>query len=202
MDDGNDPKTPINFDHDAAETSQSHADHCSIPVIPTEDSYFSEAPARPKSLGLRDLGIILNSKRRATLHVAIRGAGTAWIDQDDSGTYDPDKDRATSSPFLTPPRRRRRARAYDEDDESVTPRTRPRKRPPVGYRSLMTFSFTSERALNYLRSLAPGPFDSQSTTLDEGLSDSSGLGEEYDFGPPLKKRKIRRLRKVRETSER
>lgn len=200
MDDGNDPETPINLGHD--ETSQSHADHCSIPVIPTEDSYFSEAPTRPKLLGLRDLGIILNNKRRATLHVAIRGAGTAWIDQDDSGTYDPEKDRATPSPLLTPPRRRRRARVYDKDDESVTPPLRPRKLPPVGYRSLMTFSFTSKRALNYLRSITPSPFDSQSTTLDKDLSDSEGLGEGYNFGPPIKTRKTRRQRKARETPDR
>ena len=201
MEDRNDPETPINLGHDADETSQSHADNYSNPIIPTEDSYFSEAPARPKSLGLRDLGIILNNKRRATLHVAIRGAGTAWIDQDDSGTYDPKKDRVTPSPLLTPLRRRRRARAYDEDDQTTTP-PRPRKRPPVGYRSLMTFSFTSARALNYLRSITPGPFDSQSTTLDEDFSDSSGLGEEYDFGPPLKTRKTRRPRKIHKTPER
>jgi hypothetical protein len=203
MDDGSDARTPTNPELDSDKSSQDHEKPPSNPAIPTEDSYFSEAPARPESLGLRDLAVILNNKRRAaTLHVAIRGAGTAWMDHDDSGTYDPKKDRATPTPPATPPRRRRRAKTYDEDGESIAPPPRPRKRPPVGYRSLTTFAFTSEKALNYLRSLTPGPFDSLSTTPDEDPSDSSEPEEGYGFGPLPKKRKIRSSRKVHETSER
>jgi hypothetical protein len=203
MDDSTDRHTPpVNVDVDAHELFQNRPSHSPQPVIPTEDSYFSEAPARPKSLGLRDLGVILNNKRRATLHVPIRGAGTAWIDQDDSGTYDPKKERAT--PPLTPSRRRRRARTHGEDGGSVTPPPRPRRsRPQVGYRSLMVFSFTSEKALNYLRSITPGSFARQSTTPDEDLSDTSTeLDGEYGFGPALQKRRTWRPRKVRETAER
>ena len=202
MDDRADFKKPLDLDHDVDETFKKPANQSSITLIPTEDSYFSEAPACPKSLGLRDLGIILNSRRRATLHVAIRGAGTAWIDHDDSGTYDPKKDRATPSPPVTPPRRRRRGRAHEENNESITAPPRPRKGPPVGYRSLMTFSFTSDKALEYLRSISPGPFDSQSSTPDKDLSNDSEPEEECDFGPPLKKRKSRRPIKIREISER
>lgn len=195
---------PINLDASANELSQNHPSHSPQPVIPTEESYFSEAPAHRKSIGLRDLGVILNNKRRATRHVPIRGAGTAWIDQDDSGTYDPKKDRATPTPPLTRSRRRRRARTYGEDDGSVTPSPRTRRsRSQVGYRSSIVFYFTSEKALNYLRSITPGPFDRQSATLDGDLSDiTTEPGERYGFGPALRERRIRRLRKARETVER
>jgi hypothetical protein len=72
-----------------------------------EDKQKSQMPR-----SIRDLGQILNSKRRAAVQQTIRGAATAWIDQDDSGTYDPKADRAT--PPVTPPRRAKKPKLIDE----------------------------------------------------------------------------------------
>ena len=191
------PTNPINLDSNSQKLPQNSRNPVAPPVMPTEDSYFSEAPTCPRPFDLRNLGVILNNKRRATQHVAIRGAGTAWIDQDDSGTYDPTKERAT--PPATPPRRRKRPRITESGDD--LPRPQPQKsRRAVGYRSLLTFSFTSQKALDYLRSLTPGPFDSQSTAPDDGLSESLFAPEEDDlFGPPLLRRKMRRSKRQRQT---
>jgi hypothetical protein len=173
--------------------------------VHTEDSYFEDgpAPARPHSLTLRELGAVLNSSKRraATLHVAIRGAGTAWIDQDDSGTYDPDKERVT--PLARPQQRKTRAKKYDSDGNTITP-PRARKGPPRGYRSMLTFSLTSVEALDYLRSISPGPYESRSTSPTTGISEISDIIERYEeTGPVLKRRrKTRKPKKVRELLER
>jgi hypothetical protein len=92
----------------------------------------------------------------------------------------------------------------EDDDESVVPRPQPRKsHRPVGYHSILIFKFTSKKALEYLRSISPGPFNAQSTTPGAGLSDSDTEGEVKDlFSSPLPRRKTRRSMRQRKTLQR
>lgn len=189
-------QTPINLDSQSEEPVQMLTGHSAPLIHPTEDSYFQDAPAVARPAGirdLRDLRVILNNKRRATQHIAIRGVGNAaaWLDQDDSGTYDPNKEGAT--PPNTPPRTKKRSRTHEDDHPR--PRTQT-PHIPKGYCSLVTLSFTGEKALEYLRSVTPGPFDSQSTTPDDDLFESP-LNQEEDniFSPHLTRRKTRRAKK-------
>ena len=196
------PKTPTKHEPDAEDPYEAPLNDRNSPVIPTEDSYFAEGPAhsRPPS-DFRELGLTLNNKRRATQHVAIRGVGTAWIDQDDSGTYDPKKERAT--PPATPPPRRGKRLGTGGDDDADEEEERPRPRrahKPVGYGLLLGFSFTCKKALDYLKSISPGPYDSRTATPDGELSDTSTEPKEnVVFGPLLKRRKTRRLTRQRST---
>lgn len=190
------PQTPPKYKPGTEHPSENPTNDRDSPIIRTEDSYFADGPVRSGPPNdFRELGLILN-KRRATQHVAIRGVGAAWIDQDDSGTYDPKKERATP-PATPPPRRRRRSPTDDDDEDRPRPRKSHRR---IGYRSLLTFSFTSQKALDYLKSISPGPYDSRTATPEDELSDSTSEAEENDmFGPPLKCRKTRRSTRQRST---
>jgi hypothetical protein len=137
----------------------SHQNHLSFTT--SEDAYFAAATARPQIHGLRDLGILLNSRRNASL-TAIRGVASACIDQDDSGTYDPKESRAKSSTISV--RRPKTVTLEDDDNENHEPKSRRYKQ--VGYSFPMTFVLTSEEGLKYLRSITPGPFDSPADTLN------------------------------------
>jgi hypothetical protein len=144
-------------DYNGEPSNQNH-----LSFTTSEDAYFAAATARPQIQGLRDLGILLNSRRNASL-TAIRGATSAWIDQDDSGTYDPKEPRAKLSTI--PVRRPKPIKQEDDDDENHGPKSRRYKQ--VGYSFPMTFVLTSEEGLKYLRSITPGPFDSPADTLDK-----------------------------------
>ena len=201
-----DPELPVRLERGSEEASQSPVDdHHRGAAIPTEDSYFNGHPPRSQTVpfvqDLRNLGVILNNRRRAaTQHVTLRGAGAAWIDQDDSGTYDPKKERAT--PPATPIAPRQRSRTLQDEDENEASSSKARKpHRRIGYRSILTFSFTSNKALDYLRSIPPGPYDSQSPTPDAELSDSS-VPQDDVFGPLLRRRKVRRSTRQRETAPR
>jgi len=69
-------------------------------------------PPRPHILGLRELGIMMNTKRQAALK-PMRGAASGRFDLDDSGTYDPQEDvtrRATRT------RNSKKVRLQDDED--------------------------------------------------------------------------------------
>jgi hypothetical protein len=162
-----------------------------------EGAYFEDYAAAPERSrmpqNIRELGIFLNKKRRAAIQGAIRGAATAWIDQDDSGTYDPKRKRAT--PTECSPKKVKRQRLAEEVDEDGNPKPRRRYR-PVGYGFLMTFSFKTDKGRNYLRSITPGPFGSPSSNADDELSDSS-TNSDSGYGsfpkPRRKKKQPKRL---------
>ncbi|KAG0646132.1 hypothetical protein D0Z07_8148 [Hyphodiscus hymeniophilus] len=201
------PNTPSRMEPGPEEISpdpSSNNDRQS-PVVPAEDSYFkdvSSSTSRPFR-DLRQLGLILNNKRRAaTQHVAIRGAGAAWIDQDTSGTYDPRLERAT--PPVTPPQRKRRPTRISDinDDESDNSNdiSRPRRRRlqrHVGYQTIIAFSFKSKKALDYLATIPAGPYDSEPNTVDDELSKLPvRLEDDNIFGPPLRRQKARIRRRA------
>ena len=162
-----------------------------------EHAYFSENTQRPQMpRSIRDLGQILNSKRRATVQGPIRGAATAWIDQDDSGTYDPKAARAT--PPVTPPRRTKALRVFDELDEDGNPKPRLTRSHRVGYSFPMTIVLTLEAGLDYLRSITPGPFNSEA---DDTLSESLDPEKDSGYGS-FSRRKTKRPRRLGEWSTR
>jgi hypothetical protein len=136
-----------------------------------DDAFFAAATTRPQIQGLRDLGIRLNSRRTASLN-PIRGVASAWIDQDDSGTYDPKESRAHAN--CQPRRAKMAKRENGQEDANREPKTRRDRE--IGYSLPMTFAFTSKNALNYLRSITPGPFDdgASSPDSDSGFVDADG----------------------------
>jgi hypothetical protein len=162
-----------------------------------ETAYLAEDAQRPQMpRSIRDLGQILNSKRRAAVQQTIRGAATAWIDQDDSGTYDPKADRAT--PPVTPPRRAKKLKLVNEPNKDGNQRpqmTRPHR---VGYSLPMTIVLTSEAGLDYLRSITPGPLSSEA---GDGLSQSLDPEDGSRHGS-FSRRKTRRPRRLGEASTR
>lgn len=192
-DDANFPVTPPNAsetaDNDDLESLPDF--NFDAPAAPApEAAYFEDYAAAPEKSrmprNIRELGILLNRKRRAAIQSTARGAATAWIDQDESGTYDPKRKRAT--PQECPPKKVKRQRLPEEFDEDGN--SKPcRHYHPVGYGFPMTFVFKTEKALNYLRSITPGPFGSQSSNADDELSDSSTDSDSsYGSFPKLRKK--------------
>ncbi|KAE8448830.1 hypothetical protein EG329_008832 [Mollisiaceae sp. DMI_Dod_QoI] len=141
---------------------------------------------------IRELGVLINSRKRAAAKVALRnavGAATAYIDQDDSGTYNPKGGRVTPPiPSVKKPKRQR----VEEDDDDGNPR--PKKKNWVGYGSIITFKFTTKKALDYLQSITPDHFsESGNTNVEDEETDSdhdSGYGASFEF--PRSKRKTKK----------
>jgi hypothetical protein len=69
-------------------TPLSNASLSSILHSKSQDAFRSAALSRPHVSALRDLGIQMNSRRRAAQQTKV-GLATGYIDQDDSGNYDP-----------------------------------------------------------------------------------------------------------------
>jgi len=158
---------------------------------PDEDAGAGPDPPMKPTMSLREIGIFMNSKqRRATLQ-PMRGAGTAWLDQDDSGTYDPKAERRRA---VTPTRRTKKQRADDDENGSSRASRQPRNTRRVGYALPITFTFTAQEGLDYLRSITPGPF-SDTGSIDEDLSDSRSVGSDSDGSSLRNRRKTRQKKK-------
>jgi hypothetical protein len=117
---------------------------------------------------LRDIAIQMNSKRKAALK-PMRGAGTAWLDQDNSGNYDPEAERRRRP--ATPSRRTKKSKTGVNEDVNPRPTRELKRSRYVGYSFPMTFKFTTDKGLTYLRSITPGPL-SDAGSLSEGVSKS------------------------------
>jgi hypothetical protein len=182
------PNSPAESDSDSIESFNFDAPATSAP----EHAYFKEYASSPSKArtasGLRDLTILLNSRNRAARQGAIRGAATAWIDQDDSGNFDPKAAKRAAAP-------RRAKRKTSVEDGSAKPR---RSNRPVGYSFPFVFNLNFEAGLEYLRSITPGPEGSPSPNE---LSESESSSED-DFSYRKRRRRIKKPKRLGETSER
>jgi hypothetical protein len=140
------------------------------------NALFSGGRARRPIAGLREMAISMNSRRNAaTSSHLIRGIASAAIDQDDSGTYDPNEDRV--KPASTQLKRTKKAKIPIEAAEETAAATTGQT--GVGHSGLITFSFNSKEASEVLRSPPPSPFDDNTsdtdTIGDDGSSDTSRI---------------------------
>lgn len=161
-------------------------------MVAPEDDYFAAYASAPDKIrmpkGTRELGILLNNRRRAAINKSVRGAATAWIDEDDSGTYDPKLIRRTPA---SPSKRAKRIRTSEvplDNDGNPKPRKASRQ---IGFRYTLVVElpFKSKKALNYLQTLPAGPYDTESDG-DVSGSDDSGHGGSFkrkrDFKRPTR----------------
>jgi hypothetical protein len=139
----------------------------------------------------------MNSRRRAAQQTKV-GLATGYIDQDDSGNYDPGAQgakkraqRRAALPVTPPPKKVRQ-----EGDEGREKRA---KRVPVGYSFPISFYFKKEKSLAFLRSITPGPYSSPSSSASDTDSNSEDSEDEegYDM-----RRKIRRPKRYGEINTR
>jgi hypothetical protein len=159
-----------------------------------EDAFFKDFPKSRISSSIHHLGVILNSKRKAALE-PIRGATTAWLDQDDSGTYDPRAKRTQP-----PARRSKRVKlAGDGEDGEWNSRKTYRR---AGYSLTLSFSFTSKEALAYLKSITPGPEDSETSSADDELSDFLDSDDDSGSGTRKTRRKIKAPKRLGAVADR
>ncbi|KAH6721723.1 hypothetical protein BKA61DRAFT_729218 [Leptodontidium sp. MPI-SDFR-AT-0119] len=144
----------------------------------------------------KELGAFINNKRRAATNRELRGGATAYIDEDESGTYDPKKARRTPPSPSRPAKRVKTSNAIDEDGN-------PRPKKPtklIGFRYslVVKLDFKSEKALNYLRSLPAGTSGPQPGFVEEEVdSDGSGC-----VVPSKRKRQVKRPRRLGATASR
>jgi hypothetical protein len=149
-----------------------------------DDAYFAAATARSKIQGLRDIGILMNSRRTASLN-AIRGIASACIDEDDSGTYDPKESRSKTTIFQ--PRRMKKAKRAD-GDEDPSQELGTRRGTQAEYSLPITAPFSSPQGLDYSRSISPDPFD-------DGASNPDGMRTEsphFDNGILITRRQYKK----------
>ena len=109
----------------------------------------------------------------------MRGGATAWLDQDDSGTYDPKRKRAT--PDEQPQKKTKKQKRSPVLDENGIPQLRREAYKKVGYSLMVTLTLESEKGVQYLRSIAPGPLESGSSRSSSASSDSSA-DSDHDSG--------------------
>lgn len=170
-----------------------------------ETEYFKNYASGPPQMrmpkGARELGMLLNNRRRAAANRNIRGAATAWIDEDDSGTYDPKKARRTPP---SPPRPMKRVKTvHSLDDEDNPKPKKPTKQIGFRYSLIVKLLFESKKALNYLKTLPagpshPAPFSEPSDSDENCYPDSvSGYG-----GTFKRKREVKRPTRLGATSAR
>jgi len=183
MDDHNDvsllPLTPPNTS-DAEDTHDASANHensdneslqsfnfdAPAADVPREGAIFATCVPPPSSRmpeSIRKLGIFLNKKRRraAAAQTAMRGGATAWLDQDDSGTYDPKRKRATpdeQAPQKKAAKKQKRSHSpvLPPDENGIPQKGRETCR-KVGYSLLVTLTLESEKGVQYLRSITLVP---------------------------------------------
>ncbi|KAE9376122.1 hypothetical protein N431DRAFT_371182 [Stipitochalara longipes BDJ] len=206
MDDGNAifPLTPPNGSEaeDNNEQDNANSDNESVfsfnfdapATIAPEGALFSNPTSTPPSRmpeSIRNLGILLHKRRRAAAQSAMRGGATAWIDQDDSGTYDPKRKRATPEEF--PQKKVKRQRISPELNEDGNPKPR-RVYKKVGYGLMVTLTLGSEKGREYLRSITPGPVESElSSEIDSDSSTDSDHDSGYGSFPKPRRRRKRQL---------
>ena len=160
--------------------------------VPREGAIFATCVPPPSSRmpeSIRKLGIFLNKKRRraAAAQTAMRGGATAWLDQDDSGTYDPKRKRATpdeQAPQKKAAKKQKRSHSpvLPPDENGIPQKGRETCR-KVGYSLLVTLTLESEKGVQYLRSITPGPngsapssSESSASSADSDRDSGSGSG--------------------------
>jgi hypothetical protein len=180
----NDSLAGFNFDAPATTLAPEGASFKEYAPIP-EHARMPEA--------IRNLGIQLLSKRRAAVQSAMRGGATAWLDQDDSGTYDPKRKRAT--PDECPPKKPKRRKVREEGEE-----TELRIRRLKGYSYMITLPLNFERGLEYLRSITPGSVSSSSSDSDDSSDSSTDSDSGYGSFPKRKRKKRQPVRLGASTS--
>ncbi len=155
--------------------------------VDPEGADFSENPSgsnpsnrMPESI--RNLGIMLNKKRRAAVQRVMRGGTTACYDQDDSGTYGSKRRRATSKNVIV---KKQKIHSDDKDDENGEGVLKVQRK--VGYSLLVTLTLESEQGREYLRGITPGASDESDTSQDQESESESDTGD-GDFN----KRRLRR----------
>ncbi|CZT43913.1 uncharacterized protein RSE6_04018 [Rhynchosporium secalis] len=121
-------------------------------------------------LGIRELAASINNRRRAATNREFRGAASAYIDEDESGTYDPRTARRTPHSPARPTKR-------VKTSEGRTPRSRkPAKQIGFRYSLVVKLQLNSKKGLKYLSSIPAGP----SITTGAYHFHSSTPDEEYD----------------------
>jgi hypothetical protein len=139
-----------------------------------EDAHGSNQSHRmPESI--RNLGILLNKKRRAAVHRVMRGGATGCYDQDDSGTYDPKRRRATPDSPKNVVVKKRKIHSDVEDDEDGEKGLKVHRK--VGYSLMVTLTLQSEKGWEYLRGITPGESDESDSSQDEASEPESDTGD-------------------------
>ncbi|KAF8852909.1 hypothetical protein BDZ45DRAFT_93716 [Acephala macrosclerotiorum] len=164
---------------------------------------------------VRALATEIQSRQRAAAQAGLRkaaGGATAYIDQDESGTYDPNPKRKRATPPAPSTKKPKRARILGPEDLDDDGNPKSRKKNMVGYRNLVSFKFEKESSLAYLRTLTPEPFpepefdrpeyndpeeeSDSDTDSDTDSDEDSGYGGSF---PKKSKRNIKKPIRLGET---
>lgn len=148
--------------------------------VDPEGATFSEEahgsnPSHRMPESIRNLGILLNKKRRAAVQRVMRGGATGCYDQDDSGTYDPKRRRATPDSPKNVVVKKQKIHSDREDDEDGEKVLKVHRK--VGYSLMVTLTLESEQGREYLRGITPGPSDESDTSQDEEIEPESDTGD-------------------------
>jgi hypothetical protein len=112
----------------------------------------------------------------------MRGSATAWLDQDDSGTYDPKRKRATPDEQRKKAKKQKRSSVSDEDGRLKSRREDGK----VGDSLVVTLTLGTEKGVEYLRSIA-GPDGEEPSSSDSSADSDHDSG--YGSFPKPRRRK-------------
>ena len=108
----------------------------------------------------------------------MRGGATGCYDQDDSGTYDPKRKRATPDAPKNVVVKKQKIHSEgkdDEDREKVLKVLKVHRK--VWYSLMVTLTLESEQGREYLRGITPGPSDESDTSQDEESEPETDTGD-------------------------
>lgn len=171
-------------------------------AVEAPESNFVASLAGSKKLqmrsGLRELAAAINNKRRAATNREFRGGATAYIDEDESGTYDPKKARRTPPSPSRPAKRVKISHPLDED-RNPKPK-KPTKQIGFRYSLVVKLEFKSKEALDYLSSIPAGASGPLTGNVEEEVEVDS---DDPEYGGTFKrKRAVKRPRRLGATVDR
>ncbi|KAH7357252.1 hypothetical protein BKA65DRAFT_580709 [Rhexocercosporidium sp. MPI-PUGE-AT-0058] len=146
--------------------------------------------------GIKKLAALINNRKRAATKRELRGGATGYIDEDESGTYDPKEARRTPP---SPPRPAKRVKINHALDKDENPQSKkPTKQIGFQYSLMVKLDLKSEKGLDYLRSLPAGTSGHPPGFIEEDI-DSDGSGYVV---PSRRKRVVKRPRRLGVTMSR
>ncbi|TGO24335.1 hypothetical protein BPAE_0105g00010 [Botrytis paeoniae] len=165
---GDDSDVEMNSNISSRSTSSSlEAPDFNAPAAPASETFslpsYRSSPSMRCNMprNFQELSIMFNStKRTAAIKGQAQRIGIAGADRDDSGTYDPslERKRNTRSTRATTKKTKENA---GETVKSASAGNGRKTKEQGSFELMVTIKLTSERGLQYLRTVTPGPEDDE-----------------------------------------
>ncbi|KAF7946294.1 hypothetical protein EAE96_009295 [Botrytis aclada] len=186
LDDNSDDEMDSNISSRSTSSSPEAPDF-NAPAAPAPETFplpsYRSSPSIRCNMprNFQELSIMFNStKRTAAIKGQAQRIGTAGADRDDSGTYDPSLERKRNTRTTRATTKKNKENG-GETVKSVSTGSGRKTKEQGSFELMFTIKLTSERGLEYLRNITPGPEDDERKfpPIDEA-DDEESSGDDDD----------------------